>query len=361
LADRGVRPDAGFIVPGSHLSFGIKAEAPEIGGSAYGIEAGAMWSFRGYQLYSAQAGRVAGRHDMFELRRADANVADLFGDQRARTPGLAVYADVRHHDYPRVEFFGLGAGDEDMRTDYGVSATSVDGVVQWQRSDHVGFSARAGVIDLDVGPGSNDGLPDVAERFDAVELPGLLQRPRYVTVGASAAIDRRDKPGAPTAGSFVAAALWRFNAISGGARGFTRAAADARVYRAVAGERHVVAGRLLASTDWTGDRGDTPFYLQSSLGGARTLRGYRDYRFRGEAFFHLSGEYRWHAWKFLEVAPFVDAGIVAGRLQDLPDANWHWSPGIGLRVRSDSRVFFRMDWAAGADGQRVVFAMSAPF
>jgi outer membrane protein assembly factor BamA len=321
-----------------------------------------MWSLRGYQLYATQIGLVDGRRDMFELEPADANLPQLFGDRGGRVAGLAAYVEVRYRDHPRVDFYGVGGRAAETRTDYGVAGTSVDLVVQWQRSPALGISGRVGVIDLSLSPGSNDNVPNLPELFLAESTaPGLARQPRYVATGLSASYDRRDRPGAPSTGVFIGGAFRQYSSQDAGTRSFSRAAVDARAFRPVAGERHVVAGRVLLSTDWTTETSPTPFYLQYSLGGSHALRGFPNYRFRGEALLSASVEYRWRAWKFIEVAPFIDAGVVGARLGDLSHGPVHLSPGLGVRVRSDDRVFFRMDWARSADGHRLVLAFSPAF
>ena len=45
---------------------------------------------------------------------------------------------------------------------------------------------------------------------------------------------------------------------------------------------------------------DVPFYLMPSLGGNDTLRGFRNYRFRGPHALLLQAEYRWEIWSGLD-------------------------------------------------------------
>ena len=49
------------------------------------------------------------------------------------------------------------------------------------------------------------------------------------------------------------------------------------------------------------------------LGGSHTLRGYSSWRFRDRNRLLLTGEYRWTAGPFVDMALFVDAGKVAAR------------------------------------------------
>ena len=56
-----------------------------------------------------------------------------------------------------------------------------------------------------------------------------------------------------------------------------------------------------------------PFYLMPTLGGNDTLRGFREYRFRGPHAILAQAEYRWEIWSGLDGALFYDAGKVADR------------------------------------------------
>jgi hypothetical protein len=55
----------------------------------------------------------------------------------------------------------------------------------------------------------------------------------------------------------------------------------------------VIATRLFVSTSDTGTGEVMPFYLMPTLGGNDTLRGFREYRFRGPHAILAQGEYRY--------------------------------------------------------------------
>ena len=72
-----------------------------------------------------------------------------------------------------------------------------------------------------------------------------------------------------------------------------------------------------------------PFYYMPTLGGNDTLRGFREYRFRGPHAILPQAEYRWEIWSGLDAALFYDAGKVADRRADLELRG----PREGLRLR----------------------------
>jgi hypothetical protein len=118
----------------------------------------------------------------------------------------------------------------------------------------------------------------------------------------------------PENGHLLGVALRRYSASELPFLSFTRVTFDARGYRRLLAQRGVLAVRGLVSSDLTGENGATPFYLQQSLGGGETLRGFHSYRFPDRALAHLSVEYRWRAHRYVEIAPFLDTGTVAPAL-----------------------------------------------
>ena len=103
-----------------------------------------------------------------------------------------------------------------------------------------------------------------------------------------------------------------------------------------------------------------PFYVFPYIGGADTVRGYREFRFRDENVVFFNGEYRWDALKHLEVAPFFDMGKVASDWQDVNLSDMRTAVGLGLRLHADSRVFFRIDVGMGGGEGRNYFLKFGP-
>lgn len=360
LQDRGVHPEVGIITAGSGLSFGASYRKPRIGESRFGVEAGAMWSIRRYTQYRLRAGMVEGMHHTLELRPADARISSQFNDSESLAPGLAVYADVHRRGYPRVNFYGLGPDvGLDDRSDYGLEGYTADAVIQWQRDAHVGVAARVGVLDFGIGRGSNANVTDLQDAFDPAAIPGALEQTRFLTTGVAVVRDARDSPALTTSGTFAGVSLWRFTPVGSSDPGFTRVTLDARAFATPIDDRGVLAMRLLVATDLRQDGAAVPFYLEQHLGGSDTLRGYPSYVLRDAALAHVSIEYRWRAHRMLEVSPFVDAGVVGGGFGSLRRVRT--TPGVGLRVRNDDRVLFRMDIAHRPGGVRLSFSMSPVF
>jgi outer membrane protein assembly factor BamA len=126
-------------------------------------------------------------------------------------------------------------------------------------------------------------------------------------------------------------------------------------------KRRVIAlrGTLVASQIEGGQ--DVPFYLMPSIGGSTTVRGFEQYRFRDRHAAVFSAEYRWESFAGLDMALFVDAGQVAGRLRDFAARDFRTSYGFGFRFNTRNSMFLRYDVAFGGEGTRLLFRFGPAF
>jgi outer membrane protein assembly factor BamA len=368
----GLSVNAGIIVAGSSLSGGVGYRRLNLFKNVdYEVEGNL--SVRGYQDYRAAIGFLDARQSTLEFDVADRKVASLFNTTARKSPGSALYLDLRYRDYPRHTYYGTGIDSlEENRADYALHGLSVEGVWQWQLTSTLGVSARGGWLDLAVGPGHNDALINVEDRFAPALTPGEPEQPLYFTYGIGVVHDTRAEPGLPENGHMFGVAVRRYSAsdtpttFAPGASvptdlSFTRVTFDARGYRRLLSHRGVLAVRGLVSSDFTGENGATPFYLQQSLGGGETLRGFHSYRFPDQSLAHASVEYRWRAHRYVEIAPFLDTGTVASSLSDLSLSSFKMSPGVGIRGRTSRRTIGRLDWAWSSEGQRISIGLGPAF
>jgi hemolysin activation/secretion protein len=85
-----------------------------------------------------------------------------------------------------------------------------------------------------------------------------------------------------------------------------------------------------------------------TLGGNDSLRGFRNYRFRGPHAMLLQAEYRFEVWSGLDAALFYDAGKVALQRSDLSFKNLEKDYGFGFRFNTAQGVIMRVDAAFGS-------------
>jgi outer membrane protein assembly factor BamA len=109
------------------------------------------------------------------------------------------------------------------------------------------------------------------------------------------------------------------------------------------------------------DGGPAPFYLQSTLGGSRTLRGLGSYRLRGPVIVHGATEYRWHVHKWIELAGFLDVGSASRSLRAIAADTVIVTPGAGIRILSKTKRIVRFDWGHGPDGHRFIITVDGPY
>jgi outer membrane protein assembly factor BamA len=101
-----------------------------------------------------------------------------------------------------------------------------------------------------------------------------------------------------------------------------------------------------------------PFYLQPGIGGANSLRGFTDYRFRDDNMLLVNAEVRVSLMTHLDLAVFADAGNVAAHTTDLNlDKR---SYGTGFRFHTRRETFAMIDIAHGAEGWRYIFRLKDP-
>jgi outer membrane protein assembly factor BamA len=143
---------------------------------------------------------------------------------------------------------------------------------------------------------------------------------------------------------------------------FNRLDLDVRQFVSFLSERRVLFGRVFASTSDVPAGQRMPFYLMPTLGGNDSLRGYRDYRFRGPHALLLQGEYRFEIWSGLDGALFTDAGKVAIRRSELDFKGLESDYGFGFRFNTDNGIVLRVDAAFGSrDGKHLWIVFGGTF
>jgi hemolysin activation/secretion protein len=116
------------------------------------------------------------------------------------------------------------------------------------------------------------------------------------------------------------------------------------------------------STSDTDEGHVMPFYAMPTLGGNDTLRGFREYRFRGPHAILGQAEYRWELWSGLDAALFYDAGKVANRRADLNFQDLEKDYGFGFRFNTDQGIVFRVDAGFGSqDGKHLYIVFGGVF
>jgi outer membrane protein assembly factor BamA len=288
-------------------------------------------------------------------------------EARLRFPRLAenrVYLETwaSHRDYPEENFFGLGPdSNRDDRSDYAIRTNHFGGRAGVRPLSHLLVGGGIEYLEPRLGEGQNDRFPDVSDSFSPSEAPGLDTRADFLRSEAFIEVDYRE-PRHPKKGGWYRIDFSHYDDRTAGQFTFNRLDADLRQFIGFLAGRRVIAARLFVSTSDT-DAGQTmPFYLMPTLGGNDTLRGFREYRFRGPHAILAQGEYRWEIWSGFDAALFYDAGKVANRREDLDFEDLESDYGIGFRFNTNNGIILRVDAAFGSrDGKHLYIVFGGVF
>jgi len=356
-------PRIEIVSSGAGLAPMVHFWAPDIGGTRLDVHASAAYSIYKYQYYDLQVGRVP--HEGKRLPRVAWGTRGLFLladiEKSAAALGFDIYASAQYRDFPREDFYGIGATSLRLdRTDYRLRDGLYEGIVRY-RVARLSFMARAGLLQASIRPGTDSAFPDLGIANDEGTAPGLLRSPDFVEVSGGAWLELRDEPRNPHRGAALGVAFSRFDDRHGNVFEFNRVLVDAREYIPLGSNRHVVALRQVTSLAEPDAGSRVPFYMQSTLGGSTFLRGYSSVRFRGEKVLALEGEYRFELRPKIELALIYEAAKVFPTMREFDLRNLLRSWGAGIRLKSRREVRLRLDVLRSAEGTRVDLKLGQSF
>lgn len=356
------RIEAAFDFVEDHAIFLLTREGlyPKLGSltTGSGFAAGAGFRNRSlFQRYGTVDVWAAGSMKGYFGTRAEFTFPDLVDGRLF----LQAYGD--HRDYPQEDYFGLGP--DSLRADhvnFAVRGNVFGGRAAYQPvREHVRIGAGLEHIDRRLGRGRDRALPSIETRFDESTAPGLISQPDFLRTSVFVEVDYR-RPRYARNGGFYRVEYSRFNDRNLDAFGFERVEVDLRHAVSFLGERRVLWGRAWLSTSDALAGQTMPFYEMPTLGGNDSLRGFRDYRFRGPHAMLLQGEYRIELWSALDLAFFYDTGKVAMRRGDLDFSNLEDDYGVGFRFNTDNGIVLRIDTAFGSrDGTHLWIVFGGVF
>jgi surface antigen Omp85-like protein len=359
----GFYPRVQSIGWGSQTAIGARFWQPDIMGTKIDVHAAAFHSVRRYESYELQAGVLPHRGRALPARSTKGDDLYELGGIRRRSgrQGLA-YASLRYRHLPEVDFFGLGTASRPTdHTTFLLQDAWYDLVLGYWPTARAAITARAGLMQAFVGPGRDEKFPTAQQLFDETRVPGLTRQPDFLHLTVLGLLDGRDQPGNPHAGAMLALSASRFDDRDSDAYAFDRLGADGRVFVPLGSVQRVLALRVFLSADRPAEGSRVPFFLQETLGGSHTLRGYRSFRFRGEKLLLVQAEYRWEAAPAVELAAFADGGRVASHLADWSLRDLRTSYGLGLRIKSHDRVILRLDAGRSSEETRLLLRVGESF
>lgn len=275
---------------------------------------------------------------------------------------LAFGTQVRWQDFLQVEYFGAGPNSvASDRSQYRLQSKNAAGYLTLRPARWMEITGEIGWLKPTVmapsGAFRRD-LPSTQELFAGSPVQAGLDSPTFVPKEVSMTIDGRDFPSRPTRGVLLRGAAARYDDRDRGVFTFKRYESEAAGFLPIGGGRLVLALHGWAVTSEPGANQLVPFYLQPSLGGAHSLRGYADYRFHDNNMLIVNAEARIALLTHLDFALFADAGNVAARRRDLDLSRQSF--GAGLRLHTRRITFARLDAARGDEGWRLAFRLTDP-
>jgi hypothetical protein len=335
----GIYVKLGSLTTGSGFAFGSGYRTHRLLGREANLDIWAGTSIKGYWATEARV----------RFRR--------LADGRLLAEGYA-----RRHEYPQEDYFGLGpASPRAAQSDYGVRANTFGARAAVRPAPIVAIGGGLEYLGPRVGNGKDKALPSIGELFDEATAPGISSQPNYLRSTAFVEIDYR-RPLNARNGGWYRAELSHYNDRDLGTYTFNRVDVDVRQFASFLSERRVLFGRVFASTSDAASGQQVPFYLMPALGGNDSLRGFRDYRFRGPHALLLQGEYRFEIWSGLDGALFYDTGKVAMRRTDLNLKDLESDYGVGFRFNTDNGIVVRVDAAFGSpDGKHLWIVFGGTF
>jgi Omp85 superfamily domain len=336
LLQRIFNPPRGF-----HARMGIGEGAGFGGGPGYQF-IGVPVDFRAWAAASLKGYFLA----QGSLRFPGTQSEDFF--TWANGPYLEVYA--RRRDFPQEDFYGIGPeSSEDARSNFALRDTFVR-VTPAVRRGYLTAGVHLGYLDPSVGSGTDTRMPSTDEIFGPAEVPGLDAQPAYGVIEPFVEFATVDRAINDRAGGRYRLSFTRYDDRDLDQFSFSRWDVDLRQFIPFVHDTHTLALRAWASSSDPSDGDTVPFYLQPTLGGAYSLRGFRTFRFRDRSALLLQAEYRWRINEFVEGALFYDTGAVAPALGDLGTLERDY--GFGFRAGARGAAGFRFDVAFGGEGTR---------
>ena len=226
---------------------------------------------------------------------------------------------------------------------------------------HLAIGGTAQYLMVNVGPGREDEYASADRTYTEATTPGIQVQSNFVQGGGFVEYDWRDNPGGPRRGGNYRAAYSRYADVMRELYSFDRLDLEVQQYIPFFNERRVIALRARTEATDPHDGNRVPFFLQPTLGGPDTLRGYRAFRFYDNASIVLNGEYRWEAFSGLDMALFMDAGQVFERWEQINLRNLKTDWGFGLRFNVRNDVFMRIDTGFSNEGFGVWLKFSNVF
>jgi hypothetical protein len=331
--------DRKIFVKGFQGFRGVIGGMPSGSGFVYGVGYVHGLSSDNFQ-FTANARRSTRGYTTFDARAE-------FPTQLSDLP-LRAHVQAQYRDLTALGFFGLGSdSSRQNHTFFRMEDRQIGAGLAYNPTHLLELGGEVSLLNLSIGPGSRS--PSLETLFDSAQAPGLVEQPEYLIYKGHVAFDFHDQDFRPV-GVSVILDLQRYDGRDSDAFDFTRWIAEVQAHVPLGYRNRILALRLRTSHSSADAGAAVPFYLMETIGGAKTLRGFSEYRFRDRRNLLLNAEYRWEVWNYLDFGFFFDAGKVFSDSADLDFSNLHAGYGFGARIHTPGGTNFRVDLARSSEG-----------
>ena len=327
----------GSIVPGQ--SFGVGPSYRRTG----------LWG--GKLGFAVQA---RGSANESYLGRFDVSLSNLLGDHAFLT------FTTLHRDISEMPYYGPGPDSRKTgRSDYRLEDTNVELRPGVRIYKGLRATAIGSFLAVNTGPGHSTRYISTENQFGPGVAPGIDRQTNFWRGGGLVEYDWRDHPSGATSGGRYAAQYVRYLDREFSSYSFLRLDLDAVQYIPLFNRTRVIALHGASSLTDTQNNQKVPFYLQPTLGGPDSLRGFRYGRFYGNNSALVSAEYRWFCSPILELAAFGDGGKVFNRWEQWNFHNLQSDVGFSVRVKGRTgRSAFSLDTGFSHEGFQIWFRVN---
>ena len=275
----------------------------------------------------------------------------------ARQPTTFLSVGGLFHRLPREDFYGFGQqSTPSTRASFLLDESAFDVTAGLTPAPWFTVSGKAEYRTERAGRGKDPALPSIEVLYSDLSAPAAQTDLDFVRIGGQTYFDLASaRQRAPVGGRYRLSAdkyLDRSDQYS-----FNRWEVDLQQYVPIFTPSRLIALRANAVGVVPDAGQDVPFYLQPTLGGSHSIRGYPHQRFRDRNSLLLQAEYRFVLNDFMTGALFYDTGKVAFDRQDLWDFNdLRDDYGMSVRFGFAGLAAFRAEIVFGGD-EGTVYAL----
>ena len=255
-----------------------------------------------------------------------------------------------YRDLTSLRFYGLGNDSSlEGQSTYLLNDQSARAYLWLNPRGLLSLGAEGGFLQARTDSGDYDVSLD--EAFDPETVPGFGDpQTQFLMSGGWVEFDIRDKWEDPPVGIVARVTAQYYEDTGLSLYDFSRVIGDIKGYVPLGSRNRILAFRLRTSHSITDEDDEIPFYLMETLGGAKDVRGFGEFRFRDKRNLLVSAEYRWEVWEYLDFTLFFDAGKVFHDVDDFNFDKMHTGYGFGIRAHAQENFVLRFDLAKSTEG-----------